>query len=84
MPETFYIAHLPDAYGYGITGYGKTAKEAEAACRKEYRANNQGPNTGWHAQPWPVAKDHWGFSITIATTGKAHLDGCGDYVGEPE
>lgn len=80
-PVTFYIANLPDAYGYGVVGYGSTPEEAERACKMEYFRNGRhGEGSGWQHQPWKVAKEEWGFSIVKATTGKAHLEGCGDYV----
>lgn len=71
-----YVAQLPDVFGYGITAYGTTAKEAEAQCRKEYRANNHGPGSGWHCQPWPQAKEAWGFRVFKVAVPSASLDGC--------
>lgn len=81
-PITIYVAHLPEVFGYGVIGYGTTPKEAEAACRKEYRKNDAGPGTGWdtHTRTWAATKEYYGFSISVATTGTAHLEGCGEYV----
>jgi hypothetical protein len=71
-----FVAQLPDVFGYGITAYGRTAKEAEDTCRKTYRLNDHGPGTGWHCQPWKQAKEDWGFRVFKVSVPSGSLDGC--------
>ena len=70
-----WVAKLPDAFGYGITGYGRTAKEAEAVCRKCYFANDHGPGTGWHAQPWKDKAEGGELRVFKVKLPSASLDG---------
>lgn len=77
-PQTIFIAELPEVFGYGITGYGATAEEAEAAVKSEFHRQRQ--NAAGIVGNWESVKEYFGFSIRRATTGTAHLDGCGDYV----
>jgi len=76
---SFYVATMQDVFGYGITAYGATPKEAEDWCRKEYQASNRAINKG-QVRTWKEAKENWGFSIEKVHVPSAAWDGTGNYV----
>jgi len=83
-----YRANIPNIYGYGIVGNGRTVDEALRACKKKL---DTAAKSRMKSYPLPdyassiiPAWDYFSGSVEKIIAGHGYHEGLGEYVGDNE